>query len=66
MGDAMRVLVWERKQLRFSAANPEWCYVRGDGERQIFVHDLEGDIFASYAKRPDEGDQSQPGGHPFV
>ena len=34
LGDAMRRLGFDRKQRRFGG-NPEWCYVRGDGEMRI-------------------------------
>ena len=34
LGDAMRRLGFDRKQRRFGA-NPEWCYVRGDGALRI-------------------------------
>jgi hypothetical protein len=59
MGDAMRLLGWKRKQRRFGNGNPDWCYVRGDDERQIIVHNMEGDIYASYDKAA-EANQSQP------
>jgi hypothetical protein len=35
LGDAMRRLGFDRKQRRFGLANPEWCYVRGDGALRI-------------------------------
>lgn len=35
LGDAMRRLGFDRKQRRFGLANPEWCYVRGDGVTRI-------------------------------
>jgi Virulence-associated protein E len=35
LGDAMRRLGFDRKQRRFGHANPEWCYVRGDGVARI-------------------------------
>jgi hypothetical protein len=34
LGDALRRLGFERKQRRFGG-NPEWCYVRGDGEVRL-------------------------------
>jgi predicted P-loop ATPase len=41
MGHAMRELGWARKQRRYGD-NPEWSYIKGNGEEQIFTsRDLE-------------------------
>jgi predicted P-loop ATPase len=34
LGDAMRVLGWERTKLRFGGQQPEWCYVKGTFEQR--------------------------------
>ena len=36
MGHAMRELGWERKQRRYGG-NPEWSYIKGEGEERINV-----------------------------
>ena len=36
LGQAMREIGWERKKRRFGGP-PEWCYVRGDAENQLFL-----------------------------
>ena len=39
LGEAMRVLGWERTKLRFGGPRPEWCYAKGDAsERQHRVN----------------------------
>ena len=39
LGEAMRELGWVRRLLRFGRPNPEWCYVKGEGEgRKVRVH----------------------------
>lgn len=35
LGDAMRRLGFDRSRRRFGLPHPEWCYVRGDGVKQI-------------------------------
>jgi predicted P-loop ATPase len=48
MGEAMRALGWQRRQLRFGG-NPEWAYVRGSsGAKRICVDNSGGKITARY------------------
>jgi hypothetical protein len=42
LSDAMRRLDFQRTKRRFGGANPEWCYVRGDGMARFGVHRDEG------------------------
>ena len=40
LGEAMRILGWERGKLRFGGPRPEWCYAKGskaERERELSV-----------------------------